>query len=145
MRVGPGTLSIICAALLGGCTTRWHPEAHGPLTLVPACPNRRAPNVPDFGAAGVRAAYHFVTEGASGDDLGALIQHARAQGFGLAMMTVNINGRDTVLATGPAVLHDQREVDAEFNIACHLGRGPIYLTHVRYNPADSDQRQVRVR
>jgi hypothetical protein len=140
------TLPIVCATLLGGCALRWHPQTGpGPATFGPACPGRRAPAVADFGAAGIRGAYHFVIDHASRGDLGALVRGAGAQGFGLAPLTVNINGHDTVFAIGPAVLHDQAEVDAEFQIACRLGRGRIYLTHVRYNPADSHSPEVRVR
>ena len=34
---------------------------------------------------------------------------------------------------GMAGLRSQREVDAEFQAACRLGRGHVYLTHVRYD------------
>jgi len=145
MRTRLLAMAILCATALCGCTPRWRPETSGPVSFTPACPQRRAPAVTEFGAAGVRAAYNFVTDRASDGDLGILLRQSRALGFGLAPMTVNLNGHDTMFATGPAVLHDQREVDAEFQAACRLGHGRIYLTHVRYNPADANGPGVRVR
>jgi hypothetical protein len=134
------------ASLLGGCATRWEPQAgEGPVTFEHACSGRVAPAVADFGRAGVRAAYHFVTQGASDVERGALSRRAALQGFGVAPITVNLNGLDTVFVTGPNILRTQSEVDAQFVAACGLGRGPIYLTHVRHNSADSDGEQVRVK
>lgn len=129
---------------LAGCA-RWQPQrTPGPVAFDRACPLARAPRVTDFGPAGLRAAYHFVTQGATGDELGGLIRRTDAAGFRLALITVQINGADTVFAAGPGVLRDQRAVDEEFRTACRLGLGPIYLTHVRYNPAARDG-PVRVR
>ena len=129
---------------LGGCA-RWQPEGPGRATLPDACPLRRAPAVQAFGPDGLRAVYHFVTQNASNEELGALIDGTAAHGFSLAPMTVNINGRDTLFARGQTVLRNQREVDAEFGIACGLGHGRVYLTHVRYNTDQQQGEQIRVR
>lgn len=139
------TASVACAVLLTGCTTRWQPETHGPVKLTEACPLRRAPVVHDFGTAGLRGVYHFVTDNASDRDILRLIDQTEEQGFALILHTLTINGRDTVFAQGPGVLHNQSAVDSEFRSACRLGGGGIYLTHVRYNVAEADQRSTRVR
>jgi hypothetical protein len=131
------------AACLGGCA-RWQPQTSGHVVLTRACPLARAPNVADFGRAGLRGVYHFVTQDASSDELGALVRNTEAAGFNLMLLTVNLNGKDTVFARGPAVLRNQRDVDAEFGAACRMGQGHVYLTHVRYNPA-GEAGDVRVR
>jgi len=122
-------------AALSGCA-RWQPETGARPSFARACPHTRAPAVTDFGAAGLRGIYHFVTQDASNDELDALIQGTRTHGFTLMLMTVNLNGRDTVFAHGAVILRSQRQVDAEFTAACQLGAGRVYLTHVRYNSAD---------
>ena len=135
---------LAASLLLTGCA-RWEPQrGPGLATFDRACPLARAPRVDDFGAAGVRGAYHFVTQGATSDDLGALARRAAAARFRLAPITVEMNGVDTMFGAGPGVLHDQHAIDAEFGAACRLGSGPIYLTHVRYNPAQENG-PVRVR
>src|SRR5438105_668002 len=91
--------------LLAGCA-RWQPQrGPGPATFDRACPLARAPLVTDFGPEGVRGAYHFVTQGASGDELGVLRRRAEAAGFRFAFMTIQMNGVDTVFGAGPGVLH----------------------------------------
>ena len=127
-------IAAAAAACLGGCA-RWQPQTSGQVVLTRACPLARAPSVAEFGRAGLSGIYHFVTQDASRDELGALIHNADAAGFRLMLLTVNLNGKDTVFAWGAAVLRSQRDVDAEFGIACRMGQGHIYLTHVRYNPA----------
>ena len=129
-------LLIVVAGItaLSGCA-RWQPDTGARPSFAHACPLTRAPEVTDFGPAGLRAIYHFVTQDASDDELGALIRGTSAAGFELMFMTVNLNGRDTVFANGAGVLHSQREVDTEFAVACRIGMGRVYLTHVRYNPA----------
>ncbi len=137
---------MFAALALSGCTQRWRPQSGpGPVTFSEACPQRRAPRVEDFGEAGVRGVYHFVTQDASDDELGALVQATSAGGFSLVPMTVNLNGRDTLFAHGAAVLRSQAEVDAEFTTACRMGQGRVYLTHVRYNQGDGSAEQVRAR
>ena len=139
-------LSILAFGIVafGGCA-RWQPEGPGRATLPEACPMRRAPAVAEFGPDGLRAVYHFVTQNASNEELGALIDGTATYSFALAPMTVTINGRDSMFARGAAVLRSQREVDSEFGIACRLGRGRVYLTHVRYNPARQQGENVRAR
>lgn len=136
--------SLAFAILLSGCAARWQSEK-GPVSLTEACPQRRALRVEVFGDAGLHAVYNFVTQGASDTDLAAFLRRGRKKGFDLMLMTVNINGLDTTFATGPLVLRSQEQVDAEFEAACRLGVGPIYLTHVQYNPADENGPSVRVR
>jgi hypothetical protein len=132
--------------LLGGCTARWHAQTgQGLATFRPACPGRRAPAVADFGAAGVRAVYNLVTDDVSSRELSGLLRDSGAQGFRIMPLTVNLNGHDTLFMTGPSVLNDQTAVDEEFQVACRLGRGHIYLTHVRYNPEDIRSPEIRVR
>ena len=126
---------LVGLAAHGGCA-RWQPDMGARPSFAHACSLTRAPEVTDFGPAGLHAVYHFVTQDASNDDLGALIRGTEARGFALMLMTVNLNGRDTVFAHGAGVLRSQSEVDAEFEVACRIGTGRVYLTHVRYNPAD---------
>jgi hypothetical protein len=129
---------------LAGCA-RWHPQrTPGLATFDRACPLARAPRVAEFGPAGVRGAYHFVIQGATSEDLEGLARRANAAGFRFALLTIEMNGVDTKFAGGPGRLHDQHGVDEEFRAACRLGRGPVYLTHVRYNPAEENG-PVRVR
>ena len=135
---------LAASLLLTGCA-RWEPQrGPGLATFDRACPLARAPRVDDFGAAGVRGAYHFVTQGATSDDRAGFIRRADETGFRLMLMTIQMNGVDTLFAAGPGVLHDQHAVDEEFRAACRLGLGPIYLTHARYNPA-AENGPVRVR
>jgi hypothetical protein len=137
-------VALALSLALSGCA-RWKPQrGPGPATFDRACPLARAPRVTDFGPAGVRGAYHFVTQGATSDDLGVLRRRADAAGFRFAFMTIQMNGVDTVFGAGPGVLHNHHAVDEEFRGACRLGSGPIYLTHARYNPAE-ETGPVRVR
>src|SRR3546814_2398511 len=105
----------------------------------------KAPLIEDFGSAGLRAVYNFVVQDASQDELDLLFRQSREQGFGLAPVTININGRDTLFATGATALHSQGEVDAEFRTACRKGGGKVYLTHVRYSSDGDQNEQIRVR
>jgi hypothetical protein len=129
---------------LGGCA-RWEPESRGPVQLVRACPLQRAPAVGELGDKGLRGAYHFVIQDAADDDLTGFLAASEAEGFKVILLTLNINGKDTVFAMGPDVLMSQAHVDAEFDVACALGRGKVYLTHVRYDPPDPAAGPVRVR
>jgi hypothetical protein len=144
MRGVPLAVIAVAAACLGGCVFRWQPQATGRVVMTRACTWNRAPNVADFGPAGVRGAYSFATQNASDAELGALIRNTGAGGFSLALVIANLNGRDAMFAQGPAALRSQREVDREFRTACRLGQGRVYLTHVRYNPA-RQAGDVRVR
>lgn len=139
------TAALITVGTLGACVPRWEAPTVGPVQFTEACPDRRAPLIEDFGSTGLRAVYNFVVQDASQDDLGLLFRQSREQGFGLAPVTININGHDTLFATGAAALHRQSEVDAEFRSACRMGGGKVYLTHVRYNPEGDQNEQVRVR
>jgi hypothetical protein len=131
------------SATLTGCA-RWEPSRRpGPVTFERACPLRLAPRVEAFGGTGVRAVYHFAVGGA-GDALSAFLRAAGTAGFNVAPVMVEINGTDTLIVHGPAVLRDQRAVDREFRAACALGRGRIYLAHVRHNPAGQPG-DIRVR
>jgi hypothetical protein len=140
------TLAPILAGslILAGCA-RWEPSHRpGPVTFDRACPLRRAPRVEAFGETGVRAVYHFAVGGAASDVLGAFLSAAEATGFSVVPVMVEMNGTDTLIVRGSAVLRDQRAVDREFRAACGLGAGPVYLTHVRHNPA-GQAGDVRVR
>lgn len=130
------SLATILAAslLLAGCA-RWEPRWSGPATFERACPLTRAPRVTDFAPAGVRGAYHFVIQGATDAQRAGFILRSARAGFRLMLMTVQMDSVDTMFGTGLAVLRDQHAVDKEFRAACRLGSGPIYLTHVRHNPA----------
>jgi hypothetical protein len=136
---------LVGSLVLTGCT-RWEPQqGTGPVVFDRACPLRRAPQVATIGVAGVRGVYHFAVGGASDAERGAFLHAAEAGGFRVALVTININGTDTLFAWGRAVLHDQRSVDREFRAACGLGAGRIYLTHVRHNPPGrpGEEQQVR--
>ena len=139
-------LAAICAlsAALAGCA-RWQPEQSGPVTLTRACPLQRAPGVADFAGGGVKGVYQFVTQDAAEGDLGSFLRSTDEHGFGLVPLTVTMNGKDTLIAHGPGVLRSQAEVDAEFETACAMGHGSVYLTHVRYNAANEEGGAVRVR
>ena len=94
--------------VLTGCA-RWQPQhGPGPTRFDRACPLARAPRVADFGPAGVRGAYHFVVQGATSDDLAGLTRRTAAAGFRLGLLTVEMNGVDTMFAAGPGVLRDQQ-------------------------------------
>ena len=126
---------LVGSLILAGCA-RWAPQ-HGPgrARLSHACPLQRAPLVAAFGDAGVRAVYHFAAGGASHDELGAFIHAADGTGFNVVPVMVEMNGRDTLIVQGAAILHDQAAVDREFATACALRQRHIYLSHVRHNPA----------
>ncbi|WP_324751186.1 hypothetical protein SH591_07510 [Sphingomonas sp. LY54] len=126
------------------CATRWEPEDSDPRTLPSACASHRAPEVDTFPAGGLRAAYQFVTQDAPERERTAFIRATGINGFGLVPLTINLNGKDTLIAYGPAVLQNQAEVDAEFAKACSMDQGRVYLTHVRHNPVD-EEGPVRVR
>lgn len=130
--------------ILAGCA-RWAPQ-HGPgrARLSHACPLQRAPLVAGFGETGVRAVYHFAAGGASRDELGAFIHAADGTGFNVVPVMVEMNGRDTLIVRGAAILHDQRAVDREFAAACGFRQRHIYLSHVRHDPAVPG-RDLRVR
>jgi hypothetical protein len=138
-------LTVIFALLsVAGCA-RWLPERKSPIKLTAACPLKRAPALTDYGSKGARGIYHFVVQDAQKANLVAFLSKAEAAGFHVILMTMNINGRDTLFAAGPARLSTQAQVDKEFNIACGLGRGKVFLTHVRYDSGDSTAETVRVR
>lgn len=139
-------LALICASIVfvGGCA-RWEPQQVGPAKLTKACPLKRAPAVEEFAQEGMQGAYHFITQGVSESDLKALLQSARQHGFTFTPITININGKNTLIAKGPNVLMDQNQVDGEFALACSLGRGRAYLSHVRYNPAEEGSELLQVR
>ena len=137
-------LSFFGAAILAGCA-RWEPQHRpGPVAFDHACPLRRAPAVASFGATGMRAVYHYAAANAPGDELGAFIHAAETTGFNVVPVMVEMNGADTLIVQGPAVLRDQRAVDREFGAACRLRQQHIYLTHVRHNPPGPPG-QTRVR
>ena|SRR5690606_38535916 len=83
------------------------------------------------------------TQDAPTEDKVAFLRKAAENGFALVPLTVNLNGKDTLIAHGAAVLHTQPEVDAEFTRACAMGFGAIHLTHVTHNPADAASVRVR--
>ncbi len=128
--------TISLAAILAGCA-RWEPETN-PVGLTQACPGKRAPIVGEAPEWPVRATYNFVTERVSDADLRAFLANLKSNGFSLVPMMFNLNGKDTLFATGPALLANQSAVDAEFNLACRTAVGDVYLTHVRFNSADAD-------
>ena len=99
----------------------------------------------EFGEAGVRGTYHVVVQDAPDDELAAFIGRVAEHGFGLVPLTIDIDGLDTMVVTGTATLRTQHEVDVEFDSACGMGGGKIYLTHVRYNPATEAGGPVQVR
>jgi len=129
--------SILALGLtLSGCA-RWAPQHEpGRVRFRHACPLQRAPLVAAFGDAGVRGVYHFAAGRASHDELGAFIDSAYAGGFGVFPVMVEMNGTDTLIVQGRAVLRDQAAVDLEFETACALRQRHIYLSHVRHNPAE---------
>src|SRR5689334_10845879 len=107
------SLAIILAGslVLTGCA-RWEPShRRGPVTFERACPLRRAPRVVAFGEAGVRGVYHFAVGGAPEAALGAFLRASQRGGFRVAPVMINLNGTDTLVVWGRAVLHDQRAVD----------------------------------
>ena len=129
------TLILASTLILAGCV-RWEPSHRpGPVAFDRACPLRRAPRVEAFGEAGVRAVYHFAAGRASSEALGAFIHAADTTGFNVVPIMVEMNGTDTLIVQGLAVLRDQAAVDREFRASCRLGRERIYLSHVRHNPA----------
>jgi hypothetical protein len=129
-------ITILAGSLtLAGCA-RWQPSHRpGPVTFDRACPLRLAPRVEAFGATGVRSVYHFALGAAADPALGEFLSAAGAAGFNVVPVMVEMNGIDTLIVHGPAMLHDQRAVDREFRAACGLGRGRIFLAHVHHNPA----------
>lgn len=132
--------------MLSGCGAREKlADTAAPTLTTKACPPDKGPVVTAFGAAGVRGAYHYVTERGGKGDMKALLRGMEKNGFNLFPMTVDINGKATLFAFGPAVLRTQGEVDAEFRLACGLASGGIYLNNIRYNPADDESGSVRVR
>lgn len=136
---------LLALGAVSGCA-RWEPEtAAGPITLSQACPLQRGPAVTDFGEAGLRGVYHFVTQDAPMEDKTAFLAASRTHGFDVVLMTININGKDTLFAPGPELLRSQAQVDAEFDLACSLGHGKVYLTHVRYDAPNPDAKSLRVR
>ncbi|HYI41875.1 MAG TPA: hypothetical protein VE053_16320 [Allosphingosinicella sp.] len=135
---------LVFALPIGGCSTRWQPET-GKVRFTRACPQHRAPHVGVSAPGGLRGAYSFVTQDASAADLSAWVSRSDEHGFAIVPITVKLNGLDTVFATGPGVLVSQEQVDAEFETACRLQTGRIYLTHVRYNPVDENRSSVQVR
>jgi hypothetical protein len=138
-------LAAICAlsAALTGCA-RWEPEQASPVKLTRACPLQRGPEVAAFGE-GVSGVYSFVTQDAPERELAEFLRTAEASGFSLIPMAITLNGKDTLVATGPALLRNQFQADAEFQLACSLGGGAVYLTHVRYNAPEENRGSVRVR
>lgn len=139
-------LVLLAAMSLAGCA-RWEAQSEpGPLEFTRACPLKRAPEVTEFGASGVSGAYHFVIQDADKEDLAAFLESARTAKFNVALMTIEIDGLDTLVAQGPGVLRTQSEVDREFDAGCGIGHGKVYLTHVRYDPYDPQNAgYVRVR
>jgi hypothetical protein len=129
---------------LGGCAG-WEPQTTGPIALTRACPLKRAPEVSDYGEAGVQGVYHFVIAGASKSDLAGFLGASQKEGYSVMLMTVNLNGKDTLFATGPRPLHSQLDVDQAFGVACGLGRGKVFLTHVRYNSVAAEPGFIRAR
>ncbi|WP_395327141.1 hypothetical protein WBP06_10180 [Novosphingobium sp. BL-8H] len=127
---------MVLIAGISGCTRFQQEAGVGQVRLTPACPLKHAPAVADYGKAGVPGAYQFVTQDASDSDMAAFLKASRSAGFDVMLMTVNMNGKDTVFATGRKALKTQAEVDHEFAVACALGRGKIYLTNARYNEPD---------
>jgi hypothetical protein len=128
------TILAACVILVG--CARWEPSRRpGPVAFDRACPLRRAPRVESFGETGVRAVYHFAAGRPAEGALRAFIHAADTTGFNVVPIMVEMNGTDTLIVQGLATLRDQAAVDREFRAACGLGRGRIYLTHVRHNPA----------
>ena len=135
---------LVGSAILAGCA-RWEPSHRpGPVAFDRACPLRRAPRVETFGETGVRAIYHFAAGGSSEAERAAFIHSVASRGLNLIPVMVEINGVDTLIVQGAAVLRSQREVDREFGVACRAGQRHVYLTHVRHNPIDQ-RGGVRVR
>lgn len=128
---------------ISGCA-RWQPETSDPQTLPGACPLLgRAPSVAEFPAGGLRGTYQFVTQDASTEDKVAFLDKVEENGFALVPLTIDLNGKETLVAHGAAVLRRQAEVDAEFATACAMGHGAVYLTHVTHNPVDAESARVR--
>lgn len=127
---------MILSALVTGCTARerWAPD-EDVSSFTQACQGKRALAVEEATKGAVTAAYNFVIDEASDRDLLHLVEQLSARGFSLVPMTVQLNGRDTLFATGPGILQNQSAIDAEFITACEMGQGSVYLTHARYNPA----------
>lgn len=138
-------MPLVAVGLVAGCA-RWEPRTEGPVEFTRACPLKRAPAVEDFGDLGVTGAYHFVIQDAPKEDLAAFLQATGEKSFSVALMPIEINGMNTIVAQGPGVLGKQAQVDAEFELACGIGRGKVYLTHVRYDPYDpKNEGWIRVR
>lgn len=138
---------VILSAVITGCarsdSQRWAPET-GQIQLTRACPSKLAPTVEEVPAMPVRAAYNFVTEHASDADKTQFFKNLKTNGFSIVPITINLNGKDTWFARGPELLANQSDVDAEFNLACQVAAGEVYLTHVQFNSADG-QGSLRVR
>jgi hypothetical protein len=127
--------TILAGSAILACCARWEPTHRpGPVTFDHVCPLRRAPRVAAFGEAGVRAVYHFAVQDAPEAALNEFVRASQVRGFRVAPVMVNLNGTDTLVIWGRAVLHDQRAVDREFRDICRLSAGRVYLTQVRHNP-----------
>lgn len=130
---------VVLSALVAGCTARerWAPD-EDVSAFTQACQGKRAPAVEEVTKGPVTAAYNFVIDEASDRDMLHLVEQLSARGFTLVPMTVQLNGRDTLFATGPGILQNQSAIDAEFIAACEMGQGNVYLTHARYNPVTAE-------
>jgi hypothetical protein len=138
---------MLLAVAITGCV-RFSPEASGPVRLARACPLQIAPEVTDYGPDGVYAMYHYVIQDASIDDIIAFQTGRIAAGFAVVQVIMNINGKDTLFVRGARAMRSQPEIDIEFSAACQAGFSDVYLTHVLYQPFDSentDQTSMRLR
>jgi hypothetical protein len=141
----------LCVILIGvsvtGCV-RWKPEIGSPIKLTRACPFKQAPAVTEYGKDGVYAMYHYVVQGAPAEEIKAFTTDRIAHGFAVAMVTVNLNGKDTLFVRGAKAMRNQAQIDEEFNAACGAGSERVYLTHVFHQPFDPNDpapTSVRVR
>jgi len=103
--------SLLFLAGISGCA-RWQPETgHGLATLPPACPLKRGPVVANFGEAGMAGVYQFVTQDAPDSDIAAFLTASKTAGFDVMLITLNINGKDTLIATGHEILRTQDQTE----------------------------------
>lgn len=131
----PIVLATGLAAALAGCVPpRPAPPPPRALPAAAQCPHMDPPAVAGFPPAGLRGTYQFEATGAQQADRGAFLGRLRAAGFVQVPATVNVNGRDTLVALGPAPVRSRAELEAEFDRACAAGHAGIALTHARYDP-----------
>lgn len=139
MRAGQ-TVNWIRAAILTTIAISAHATLAAPVESGPALPSDfcRQGRFPDS-AIGTQALYIFATHDAPASDLAMFLSKVRKAGLELQLLTVNINGYDSLIVVGAKGIRETAAIRREYLTACTMRVGQkIFLSRVMRNTGEED-------